>query len=79
MTPDNVILTCLKVAEEYGIIIRLWECAGCDTAAIVDVSGLGSIQEARLTDLLERDEKNLTITDGHVIISNDEESLERKR
>ena len=68
ITPDNVILTCLKAAEEDGVIIRLWECAGHDTTAVVDTSGLGALGAARLTDLLERDERDLTITDGRVIL-----------
>lgn len=68
ITPDNVILTCLKAAEEDGIIIRLWECAGCDTNALVDVSGLGLLQAAKLTNLLEEDERDLTVTDSQVTV-----------
>jgi alpha-mannosidase len=68
VTPDNVIVTAFKVAEEEGLIVRLWECAGRDTEAVVRVSGLGALRGIWLTDLLERDEKPLPVADGQVTI-----------
>ncbi len=59
--PDHVILATLKVAEEEGLIVRLWECAGEETVASVKVSGLGPLRAARRTDLLERDEDGLPV------------------
>ena len=62
--PDHVILTALKVAEEEGLIVRLWECAGQDAIATVNASGLGPLRAARKTDLLERDSEDLGLTNG---------------
>lgn len=64
VTPENVIVTCLKPAEEEGLIVRLWECAGHPTTASLAVSGLGTLRAAHLTDLLERDERELEVVDG---------------
>gem|GEM_PF-647019 len=68
VAPDNVVTTSFKVAEEEGLIVRLWECAGRDTPAVVRVSGLGSLRAARQTDLLERDVEPLPTTaeEAHV-------------
>jgi alpha-mannosidase len=67
--PDNAVLAGFKVAEEDGLIARLWECAGRDTTASVSLAGLGRVQRARQTDLLEEDEESLTIADGGVAVS----------
>jgi alpha-mannosidase len=67
-TPDNVVLTGVKVAEEDGLIARLWECAGQDVTVSVHTSGLGSLRAARQTDLLERDGEALTVADGQVTV-----------
>jgi len=66
--PDNVILTCLKVAEEEGLIVRLWECAGQETQAVVRPRGLGALVRAYSTDLLERDAKPLSVVGGEVAV-----------
>jgi alpha-mannosidase len=68
VTPDNVILTAFKVAEDDGLIVRLWECAGRDTTATVRVSGIGTLRAARRTDLLERDGEPLTVVDGAITV-----------
>jgi alpha-mannosidase len=68
VTPDNAVLAGFKVAEEDGLIARLWECAGRDTTASVSLAGLGRIQEARQTDLLERDKESLTVAQGGVAV-----------
>ncbi len=68
VTPDNVVLTGVKVAEEDGLIARLWECAGQDVTVSVHTSGLGSLRAARQTDLLERDGEALTVADGQVTV-----------
>lgn len=60
-SPANAILTCLKVAEEEGLVLRLWKCSKQETRAQVTVRGLGSLKEARLTDLLERDLQGLSV------------------
>lgn len=52
--PDHVILTNLKMGEEGGLVVRLWECAGDQTSASVCVNGLGALQAAFQTDHLER-------------------------
>jgi alpha-mannosidase len=65
--PDHVILTSLKVAEEEGLLLRLWECAGQSTVATVTVSGLGALA-ARQTDLLEKDIAALSLTDERVSV-----------
>jgi hypothetical protein len=67
--PDHAVLATLKVAEEEGLIVRLWECAGEETVASVKVSGLGSLRAARRTDLLERDGDALPVSDGTTTIS----------
>jgi alpha-mannosidase len=66
VTPSNVILTCMKSAEEEGIILRLWECGGVDTIAQVNITGLENIRKAWLTDLLERNLDRLSIKSGIV-------------
>jgi alpha-mannosidase len=68
VTPDNAVLAGFKVAEEDGLIARLWECAGRDTTASVRLAGLGRVQEARQTDLLERDRESLTVAQGGVAV-----------
>jgi alpha-mannosidase len=68
VTPDNAVLAGFKVAEEDGLIVRLWECAGRDVTALVSLAGLGRIQGARQTDLLERDRESLTVTEGGVAV-----------
>jgi hypothetical protein len=45
----------VKVAEEEGLIIRLWECAGHDVDVRIAVDGLGALARTLETDLLERD------------------------
>lgn len=64
VTPSNVIVTSLKVAEEEGLIVRLWECAGLDTMACLHFSGLGRLWSVRQTDLLERDGDVLAADEG---------------
>jgi hypothetical protein len=64
--PGHAILTCLKVAEEQGLIVRLWECAGEGEAANLSATGLGMVRQARQTDLLERDRQALPVTEGQV-------------
>jgi alpha-mannosidase len=68
VTPDNVVLTHLKVAEEDGLIARLWECDGRDTSATVKTSGLGSLLLARRTNLLEQNDEVLDVADEKVTI-----------
>jgi len=68
VTPENIVVTCLKVAEEEGLIVRLWECAGRDTLAALHSAGLGTLRAAWLTDLLERDVHKLDITADGVAV-----------
>lgn len=67
--PAHAILTTLKVAEEEGLIVRLWECAGEEATASVKASGLGSLRAARRTDLLERDGDILPVADSAAALS----------
>ncbi|MDI7275185.1 MAG: glycoside hydrolase family 38 C-terminal domain-containing protein [Anaerolineae bacterium] len=53
-SPDSAILTCLKAAEEEGLIARLWNCSRDELEARVDVSGLGRLAGVQQTDHLER-------------------------
>lgn len=53
VTPDNVVLAGLKPAEDEGVIVRLWECAGRATEAMISAEGLGPIAGAARTDPLE--------------------------
>jgi hypothetical protein len=53
--PEHTVLSCLKVGEEGDLVARIWEYAGCATTAALQVDGLGTLVEARQTDLLERD------------------------
>jgi alpha-mannosidase len=78
VSPDHVILTALKVAEEEGVLVRLWECGRQPllgrpgtggTTATVNVSGLGRLSAARATDLLERDDAVLAVSVDGVNVS----------
>jgi hypothetical protein len=69
VAPDNVVLFALKVAEEEGLIARLWECAGRETTAQLNLAGLGRLRAANPTDLLERnDGPALAVNAGQVNI-----------
>ena len=56
VSPPNVVLTTVKVAEEKGLIARLWEVAGQESEAAISVAGMGSLVAAHRTDPLERDD-----------------------
>jgi alpha-mannosidase len=64
--PETAILAGMKVAEEEGLIARIWECAGSGDAANVRLSIPYSPSGAVLTDHLERDREQLDIQDGLV-------------
>lgn len=66
--PAHALLTCLKAGEEEGLIARVWECAGAETAARLHVSGLGSLTTALSTDLLERDQEALSAGQDEVVV-----------
>lgn len=62
--PRRAIATCLKPADdekEGGVILRLWEVAGKAGPLVIATTGY---KWAIQTDLLERDGKELDITDG---------------
>ncbi len=66
LDPSRAIATCLKPADgdsSGGLILRLWETAGQSDPVQVAVKGY---RKAILTDLLERDQSELAITDGHI-------------
>ena len=64
IAPGNVIATGLKVAEDgHGWVLRLWECAGRGTEALVDVSSLNA-RLAWRSDLLERAQEPLAVQGG---------------
>ena len=63
---SRVVATCLKPADgdsSGGFILRLWETAGRPDPARI---GLTGYRKAIQTDLLERDQKELPIVDGHI-------------
>ena len=66
---ENTILTCLKPAEEEGLIARYWECNGTDTNTHLSFSGLPILQGVQQTDLLERDQGNLKFEQSEVILA----------
>jgi hypothetical protein len=64
--PARAVATCLKPADgdaSRGLILRLWEAAGRTEPVRV---GLKGYSRAIRTDLLERDQDELPITDGYV-------------
>jgi len=66
--PSRAVATCLKPADDPeagGLILRLQEVAGQDGPVRVEVAGF---RRAVLTDLLERDRKELPIKDGAVAV-----------
>ncbi len=65
---DGAVLFTLKVAEEEGLIARLWECTGREATATLTPAGLGALVAARETDLLERDRRALAVSGGQVAV-----------
>jgi hypothetical protein len=68
LDPSRAIATCLKPADgdgSSGVILRLWETAGRSDPVQIAVS---AYRKAILTDLLERDQNELAITDGRLEI-----------
>jgi len=64
--PARAVATCLKPADgdgDRGFILRLWETAGKPDAVRISVDGYG---RAIRTDLLERDQEELAISEGHI-------------
>ena len=67
--PDNVIVTGFKVAEDgEGYILRLWECEGKETEAVIDFNRMGVTQAWRC-DLLEGKKGKLKVEEGKVRLS----------
>lgn len=64
----NLVLTCLKVAEEDGLILRLWDCAGHENDGEVHLAGLGTLRSAMSTDLLERDRNALELQEQNLVV-----------
>jgi hypothetical protein len=60
LKPASAILTCLKPAEEQGIISRIWECSGLADRAQVSIDPVMGVRSVVETDLLERDCAELT-------------------
>lgn len=68
---ENVVITALKVAEEgleKGLVMRAWETDGKTTEASFNTSAIPAVS-AMKTDLLERDQKILGISEGTVSTS----------
>jgi alpha-mannosidase len=66
LDPSRAIATCLKPADgdsAGGFILRLWETAGRSDPLRIALAGYS---KAVQTDLLERDQKELPIADGHI-------------
>jgi alpha-mannosidase len=66
--PEHAILTTLKVAEEEGLLARLWECSEKSTEATIRVAGMGTLVEARQTDQLENDQVSIAVGNDSVKI-----------
>jgi hypothetical protein len=63
---SRAVATCLKPADgegALGCILRLWEVAGRSTPVRI---GLPGCTKAIVTDLLERDQNELPLRDGHI-------------
>ena len=66
--PTRAVATCLKLADDPltdGHILRLWETAGHAGPLAIDVKGY---RQAFQTDLLERDQGELKIVDGKLLV-----------
>jgi hypothetical protein len=66
LDPARAVATCLKPADgdsSGGFILRLWETAGQSGPVRIGLTGYGKVVQ---TDLLERDQKELPIADGHI-------------
>jgi hypothetical protein len=66
LDPSRAIATCLKPADgdsSGGFILRLWETVGKPDPIRIRLTGF---RKAVPTDLLERDQRELPITDGHI-------------
>jgi hypothetical protein len=64
--PQRSVATCLKPADDPaagGVILRLWEVAGETGPTTIRVAG---IRQAILTDLLERDQKEIPIANQQI-------------
>jgi alpha-mannosidase len=68
VSPEHVIAVGFKPAEEEGLIVRLWECAGVDAQAQITINGLSELEEAFATDLMERNDVPLVV-DGNATIA----------
>jgi len=74
-TPENVVATGLKPAEEgEGWVLRLWEVGGRDCDAIIDARALG-VTRAWRCDLLEGKLEELAVADGTVRLAMPSRSL----
>ncbi len=62
----NAVLTSLKVAEEEGLVARLWDVAGQGGEATLTVHGLGRLREARAANPLEVDRGPLPVEGENV-------------
>jgi len=68
VSPDHVVATGLKVAEDgHGWILRLWECGGAAADVTIDVEALVAT-EVWVCDLLERSLQPLAVDAGRVAI-----------
>jgi alpha-mannosidase len=66
LDPSRATATCLKPADgdsSRGFILRLWETAGKPGTVRIDLNGYS---RAVQTDLLERDQEELAISEGHL-------------
>jgi len=61
---NAVVLTAVKVAEEEGLLARLWNTADQAETATLQVAGLGAWQGVRATDLLEHNLPSTSLTAG---------------
>lgn len=66
VSPDHVLLAYLKLAEEDGLIARLWECQGKPTQASLALSELYKLHSAQATDLLEIDQASLNVSNNQI-------------
>ncbi len=64
--PARAIVTCLKPAEDQGILLRVWETSGKSGPLNIRVHGY---RRAIQTDLLERDVEPLRVVNGRISLN----------
>ena len=68
VTPASAILATLKPAEENGLIVRLWECAGSAAAVSIQAAKALAVKGGVGTDHMERDQVPLQMDGDSLVV-----------